>query len=136
MTAKKKDTKSGNPEKTVSLEYLLDKIQKMEEEMELLKRKVENNDSASINMNEVSFKGVDYDISWSWVKKIAYVLYHSESPMQLADIGQRLSEIDDLYNTVGDKINMLSAHAWRGAKHGRLKKFRISGNGGYYYCLK
>lgn len=117
-----------------SLEEAIKKIDLLEEENRKL-RECFLNEYSTKYFNDISFKDADFSYSWSWIKRICYVIYKAEKPLQIDDIGNALILIDEQFKAVRYKTKMLSFHLWRAASLGRLKRFKIVGNGGYYYSL-
>ncbi len=57
------------------------------------------------------------------------------SLVKTTEMIKELLIIDEQFKVVRFKTKMLSFHLWRATKKGRLKRFKIVGEGGYYYSL-
>jgi len=80
---------------------------------------------------------IAYNQKWSWVKKMAYLIHQADKPLQLNEISEKLYEIDKYASSssIYHSNKIFCTHLLRAVKAKRLARCKISGNGGYFYCL-
>lgn len=79
---------------------------------------------------------ISYNQEWSWIKKMAYIIHEADKPLQINQISDRLHEIDHYTsNWMYASNKIFCTHLLRAIKTKRLTRHKITGNGGYFYCL-
>ena len=83
--------------------------------------------------NSIDLAG--YDVSWTWLNKLLFVLKRANKPMQSKDILKLLESADKTFKYFDDQQKVLSVHLNKAVKYERIKHYKIRGSGGFYYCL-
>ncbi|MFZ9955292.1 MAG: hypothetical protein ACO3E1_04125 [Flavobacteriales bacterium] len=80
---------------------------------------------------------ISYNQQWSWIRKMAYLIHQADKPLQINEISDKLHAIDEFAKCVWtySSNKIFCTHLLRAVKSKRLARFKISGNGGYFYCL-
>jgi hypothetical protein len=76
-----------------------------------------------------------YDVSWTWLNKLIFILKRANKPMQSKEILKLLESIDKSLKYFDDKQKVLSVHLNKAVKYERIKHYKIRGSGGFFYCL-
>jgi len=134
MKSNSNKTHENTGDNTDALKEALKKIALLEEENKKLKE-------ASVdyitqrNLIDIAFKNTEHYYSWSWIKRICFVIYKAQRPLKSDEVRNELEKIDEQFKAIRFKTKMLSFYFWQAARKGRLKRFKIVGDGGYYYAL-
>lgn len=143
--AKKKDTRSISPKnkgiqkekhfKNEGLAALEEKILLLQQENQKLKLQMNalQKNMLSESKENWEFKNEKYDSSWTWIKKIAFVIYSAEKPLQAKNIVKNLLKIDNEFKLSANKNNKIANYLNQAVKYGRLERIKIKGDRGSYY---
>jgi hypothetical protein len=76
-----------------------------------------------------------YDVSWTWLNKLIFILKQANKPMQSKEILKLMDSADKSLKYFDDKQKVLSVHLNKAVKYERIKHHKVRGSGGFFYCL-
>jgi hypothetical protein len=118
--------------------------EKHEETLELFKKRTEDyvrqNVILEIKNKELSHKidlkfGNTYNVNWTWVDKIVFVLKKADRPLRSSEIIEYLTKNDGAFRYWENPQKSLSAHLTKARKYGRIIGIRQKGQNGYLFKL-
>jgi hypothetical protein len=76
----------------------------------------------------------EYNPKWIWTNKIIYAVRLKDKPLQTSEIVKTLEEIQPDIFKYGNTRFSISVYLITLVKNGRLIKYKLKGQKGYYYC--
>ena len=125
------------------LEFTIKKLRKkLDEKQKELKEvtlKLENvlsdNEKLKRRISKYEKTKDEYDYSWSWISKIAFIVAQANKPLRSAEIILVLRVREPDLNLKASKEKFISAFLNVAMQHRRLIPYKLKGVRGNYYCL-
>ncbi|HEY8936924.1 MAG TPA: hypothetical protein VIM65_16975 [Cyclobacteriaceae bacterium] len=80
-------------------------------------------------------KTTDYDLNWSWVNKIVFVLKKTDRPLQSSEIIDLLMPHEPGLKSSRYRPQSFSPNLGKAVKYKRVIAYKLGGTRGYYYVL-